>query len=222
MRTQPIRTLVSIAVAVALAGGAAWAQSATQGTTQPPAAADRMAPASKASATTPSRMGSAQAKASSAQDRKFVATAGEAGAAEVEMARVAMDRAQSSDVKNFASRMVSDHEKAGEDLDKIAASKGMPVDDKMSAKDQAELDRLRKLQGANFDREYVKSQLAAHKAAVALFDKESKSGNDRDLKQFAASTLPTLRDHLQLAQQLSKSSPRASAASSTRTAETKS
>jgi putative membrane protein len=107
--------------------------------------------------------------------------------------------------------MVSDHQKAGDDLDKIASNKGVTVDDKLSAKDQAELDRLNKLQGASFDREYVKSQLAAHKAAVALFGKESKSGNDSELKSFAASTLPTLQDHLQLVEQLSKSASHAAA-----------
>jgi putative membrane protein len=178
----------------ALASGAVFAQAAAPGTTQGPAAG--MTPPSKAL---------------SAQDRKFVATAGEAGAAEIEMARIAMDRAQSSDVKSFASRMVSDHQKAGDDLDKIASNKGVTVDDKLSAKDQAELDRLNKLQGASFDREYVKSQLAAHKAAVALFGKESKSGNDSELKSFAASTLPTLQDHLQLVEQLSKSASHAAA-----------
>ncbi len=223
MTRLPIRSLVSFAVAAALSAGAAWAQTAAQGTTQVPAAAERMAPASKAPAVLPSSKAMpAQAGKLSAQDRRFVETAGEAGAAEVEMAKVAMERADSSDVKNFASRMASDHQKAGDDLDKIASNKGVTVDDRMSAKDQAELDRLRKLQGASFDREYVKSQLAAHKAAVALFDKESKRGNDGELKQFATSTLPTLHDHLQLVQQLAKSPPRASAAPSTQAPENKS
>lgn len=223
MTSLPIRSLVSFAVAAALAGGAAWAQTAPQGTTQVPVAADRMAPASKAPPGLPSSNAApARAKTLSTQDRKFVETAGEAGAAEVEMAKVAMERADSSDVKSFASRMVSDHQKAGDDLEKIASSKGVNIDDHMSAKDRAELDRLHKLQGASFDREYVKSQLAAHKAAVALFDKQSKSGNDSELKQFAASTLPTLHDHLQLVQQLAKSSPRASATPSTAARENKS
>lgn len=222
MSRQPIPSLVSLAVAAALAGGAAWAQTSAQGTTPAPAAADRMAPASKAPATQPSKAAATQAKPLSAQDRKFVATAGEAGAAEVEMARVAMDRAGSTDVKSFASRMVSDHQQADDDLGKIASSKGVQIDDKISAKDGAELDRLRKLQGADFDREYVKSQLAAHKAAVALFAKQSKSGKDSDLREFAATTLPTLHDHLQLVEQLAKSPPRASAAPRAQTAERKS
>jgi putative membrane protein len=196
---------------------------ATPGTTQVPAAADRMAPASKAPATVqPSTANTAQAKPLNAEDKRFIQVAGEAGSAEVEMARLAMDRAESSDVKRFASRMASDHQKAGDELDKLASSKGVAVDDKLSAKDQAELERLRKLQGASFDGEYVRAQLAAHKAAVSLFDKQSKSGHDGELKQFAASTLPTLQDHLQLIEQLAKSPSRASAKPATIARTTKS
>lgn len=209
-------TLVGFALAGILAGAPALAQTANPGAAQVPAAAERTAPASKAPAALPSAaVAPAQAKPLSSQDRKFVEAAGAAGAAEVEMARVAIERADSSDVKSFASRMASDHEQAGNDLGKIAARKGATVDEKMSAKDQAELDRLRELQGESFDREYVKSQLAAHRAAVALFEGQAKNGSDSELKQFAASTLPTLQDHLQLVQQLAKSPPRASSAPGT-------
>ncbi|MGH8713752.1 MAG: DUF4142 domain-containing protein [Casimicrobiaceae bacterium] len=212
MDSQPVRSLVAVAVGALFAAGAAFAQTGSYGTTQAPAAT-KTAPAGQSTAKPPSAMAASPGKALSAQDRKFISTASEAGAAEIEMARVAMERASSSDVKDFASRMVSDHEKAGEDLDRIAARKGLAEGDKLSAKDQAELGRLRKLQGTGFDREYVKSQLAAHRAAVALFEKQSKSGNDGELKQFAASTLPTLQDHLQLVQQLSKEPSRAAAPS---------
>lgn len=209
-------TLVGLAAAGILAGAAALAQTADPGTVLVPAAAERTAPASKAPATLPTTIAtSAPSKPLSAQDRKFVETAAEAGVAEVEMARVAMEHASSTDVKSFASRMVSDHEQAGSDLDKIAASKGETVNEGVSAKHQAQLDRLGKLQGESFDREYLKSQLAEHKAAAALFDKQAKRGGESELKQFAASTLPTLQDHLQLVQQLAKSPPRASTAPGT-------
>ena len=142
--------------------------------------------------------------AMSAQDKKFVNNAAEAGAAEVAMGKLASERASSADVKSFASRMVQDHEKAGDKLKSIASSKGATPPDKLSKKDQSELDKLGKLQGAAFDKEYVKVQLAAHKDAVSLFGSESKSGKDTELKDFASTTLPTLQDHLKMVQQLSK------------------
>lgn len=220
MNRKPMLSVFSLALAGLLATGTALAQAPTYGTTQAPppdtipAAADRMAPASKTKAVDPSTMPRADvARPLNAQDRKFVGAANEAGAAEVRVAKLAMERASSSDVKDFASRMASDHEKAGAELDKIIASKGAAETGKVSGKDQSELDKLSRLGGPSFDREYVKSQLAAHQAAVALFKKESSSGGDRDLKQFSAATLPTLQDHLQMVQQLSKSPPRAATTS---------
>lgn len=141
----------------------------------------------------------ATAKASSAisaADRKFVETAGEAGLAEVEMAKAAQQRGAGMDVKSFADRMVADHGKTNEELKSIATTKGIPVPDKLSAKDSRELAKLQKLDAGKFDKEYVSSQVAAHKDAVKLFKKESASGKDAELKMFATSTLPTLQEHL--------------------------
>ncbi len=150
-------------------------------------------------------------------DRHFVATAAEAGAAEVAMGKLASERASSADVKAFASHMVTDHTKAGDELKKVASAKGAQLADQPSAKDQRELDKLAKLQGADFDREYVRVQLAAHKDAVSLFKKEASAGRDSDLKQFASSTLPTLQEHLQMVQQLSKSPVRTSRSGDSKT-----
>jgi putative membrane protein len=136
-------------------------------------------------------------------DRKFIANATEAGAAEVAMGKLASDRASSTDVKRFAARMVIDHQKAGDQLKSIASAKGAAPPDRLSKKDQAELNKLGRLKEVDFDKEYVKVQLAAHKDAVALFGAESKSGKDADLKQFASTTLPTLQEHLGMVQQLS-------------------
>jgi putative membrane protein len=148
----------------------------------------------------PSPMGTAV----SAQDRRFIMTAAEAGAGEVALGQLAKDHAASTDVKDFAARMVSDHQKAGDQLKSIATARGVAPPDQPSKKDQATLDKLAKVQGADFDKAYVKTQLSAHKEAVALFTSEASKGKDAELKQFASSTLPTLKDHLQMVEQLSK------------------
>jgi putative membrane protein len=108
-------------------------------------------------------------------------------------------------VKSFADRMVADHTKANQQLASIATAEGVALPTKLSGKDQRELTRLGKLDGAAFDKEYVKSQVDAHKDAVKLFTRESKSGKDGDLKNFAGTTLPTLEDHLSMVTTLSKS-----------------
>ena len=193
---------LAAAVALAVASGVGFAQTQSQPASAQPSMNPPLSNAMKQPSTSPA--GSTAALPS--VDRHFVTTAAEAGAAEVAMAKLAGERASAAEVKSFAQHMVTDHSKAGEELKRVAAAKGAQISEQPSAKDQRELDKLAKLQGADFDREYVKVQLAAHKDAVSLFKKEASAGRDSDLKQFAASTLPTLQEHLQLVQQLSKSS----------------
>ena len=59
---------------------------------------------------------------------------------------------------------------------------------------------MEKLSGAEFDRAYMDEMVADHKKDVAEFRKQSMSGKDSDLKAFAGKTLPTLEDHLKMAQ----------------------
>lgn len=64
------------------------------------------------------------------------------------------------------------------------------------------MERMSKLSGADFDREYIKMEVKEHQKTIALFEKQSRSGRDAELKAFAAKTLPTLREHYQLARDL--------------------
>jgi putative membrane protein len=68
----------------------------------------------------------------------------------------------------------------------------------------AKLDKLNSLSGADFTRAYEDMQVSAHKDAVSLFERYAKSGDNADLKAFAAKTLPHLRDHLKMAEDLNK------------------
>jgi putative membrane protein len=64
-------------------------------------------------------------------------------------------------------------------------------------------ERLARLSGAEFDREFIRNQAKMHDEAVALFEREAGGGKDADLKAFAARTLPTLREHRRMARDIS-------------------
>jgi len=134
-------------------------------------------------------------------DRKFVEDAAKGGMAEVQLGQLAAQKAQSSDVKQFGQRMVDDHTKANDQLKSIASSKGVQLPTDLDRADKREYDRLSKLSGADFDREYMKHMVSDHKKDVSDFRKEAKSGKDNDVKSFASTTVPTLEQHLQMAQQ---------------------
>jgi putative membrane protein len=162
-------------------------------------------------------------------DQRFVSEAAQAGMAEVAHGQLAVQRASNQEVKSFAQRMIDDHSQANQELMQLATSKGisLPSDKAQSSSmkteqsgsqstsgqmttEQAQLkgkhreamNKLAKLSGAEFDREYMRHQVKDHDKAIALFEGQANRGGDADLKAFAAKTLPKLREHQQMAQSI--------------------
>jgi predicted outer membrane protein len=124
------------------------------------------------------------------------------------LGKLASEKAASDDVKSYDKKLISDHSKANEELKSIAGRKNMALPSDMSSSQRKTEERLEKLSGASFDREYMKGMVKDHEDTVKLFEKEAKSGKDADLKAFAEKTLPTLKDHLTHARQIAKSRTR--------------
>jgi len=135
-------------------------------------------------------------------DRKFITEAAGGGMAEVELGRLATQRAASADVKSFGQRMVNDHTKANNELKPLASEEGVTTPSSLEGKDKETYDRLSKLSGAQFDQAYIKDMVEDHTKDVAEFERESKEGEDKDIKDFAAKTLPTLQEHLRMAREI--------------------
>lgn len=133
-------------------------------------------------------------------DSSFITEAAQGGLAEVELGNLALEKSSNADVKDFAQRMVTDHSKANDQLKELAAQKGIDLPREPSAKQKATKERLSKLSGDQFDKAYMSDMVKDHKTDVAAFHKESNSGRDADVKNFAAKTLPTLEDHLKQAE----------------------
>jgi|HubBroStandDraft_5_1064220.scaffolds.fasta_scaffold204410_2 putative membrane protein len=146
----------------------------------------------------------------SASDEKFVREAAEGGMAEIALGELATEKASSDEVKKFGQRMVDDHSRAADELKEIASSKGIRVPDRLSAKDRMTKYRLSKLSGEQFDRAYMSDMVKDHTEDVADFKLESSSGTDPDVKHFAATTLPTLQDHLRQAKEIAPTTRNAS------------
>jgi len=132
-------------------------------------------------------------------DASFYKNAAEAGISEVDLGNLAEQKASSQDVKDFGAKMVKDHSAANEKLQSLAASKSISLPTSASVGDMATKAKLELLTGDTFDKSYIKSQIKAHHEAIALFKKESTSGQDPEAKSFASATLPTLHEHLHMA-----------------------
>jgi putative membrane protein len=143
-----------------------------------------------------------QVQSLSEPDREFVHKAAAGGFAEVELGRIAQQRASRASVRSFADRMVTDHGRANEELAGLARAKGLTVPEAIDASHQTLRDRLGALSGPDFDRAYMTEMVRDHTEDVALFERASETAADPELKAWAARSLPMLRDHLALARQV--------------------
>lgn len=148
-------------------------------------------------------------------DEKFLKEAAGDNLAEVKLGELAEQHAASDSVKEFGKRMATDHQKAYDELKQLASQKGVMVPTALDRTHQALYDRLAKLNGADFDRAYMKEMVKDHDKDVKEFQKQANSGKDPDLKSWASTTLSILKEHQQQAKQVlasveGKSTPAAS------------
>jgi putative membrane protein len=154
----------------------------------------------------PEKTGVNQALGIAPKTQDFVMKAAQSDMLEIESSKLALQKSDSDKTKKFAEQMVKDHTATSAEL-KGLVSGGKVKADAPAALDKAhkdKLDKLAKLQGKDFTKEYNDMQLSAHKDAVSMFERYGKEGDNADLKAFANKTLPHLKQHLTMAEDLNK------------------
>ena len=126
------------------------------------------------------------------------------GLMEVELGKIAAEKGSHQRVKEFGKRMQADHSKANAQLKKIASSKGVDLPTEPSGEHKSTMDKLTKLSGGEFDREYMEAMVDDHKEDIEKFQTQADKGKDPELKKFASDSLPILKKHLELAQSTEK------------------
>ena len=133
-------------------------------------------------------------------DAGFTQDAMSSSAAEVELARIAFVRAQSSDVRAFARQMLIDHREMAITLDNFALTRGYVIPWQIPPEAASAIDRLRTIDTASFDRAYMDEMVTAHEDAVAKLETQAASG--RETASIANDSLPIVRHHLEMARDL--------------------
>jgi putative membrane protein len=151
---------------------------------------------------TQSRSGLPASNQPNVADRNFARAAAAGGLAEVQFGRLVDHNGQDPEARQFGQRMIADHSKANDQLKALAEAANIPLPNGPGPEDQAMRERLDKMRGEAFDRDYIRGQISAHQETVQLFEYEIGSGQDAQLKNFAAQTLPVLMRHLEMAQNI--------------------
>jgi len=135
--------------------------------------------------------------------QSFVTQAATTDMAEIELGQLAMKNSQDASVKKFAEQMVKDHTATSAKLKSIAAKDNLTLPTALDSEHAAVKSKLAALKGKDFDQAYGMEMAKGHEKAVALFESASQNtAVTGDLKQFAVSTLPKLREHKGMAHDL--------------------
>ncbi len=138
-------------------------------------------------------------------ERAFVSKALEGGETEVQLGQLAQQKSQSSDVKQFAQKMVSDHTQMADKWFKpVAQQLGVSEPKGPSKKDKKEIEKLQGLSGDDFDREYITMMVKDHRQDLKDFKDEAQVAQDPNVKQVAEQGSNIISQHLQLIEQIAK------------------
>lgn len=133
-------------------------------------------------------------------DASFITNAAMANLAEVELAKLGAQKAQNEDLKKLSEHLQKDHSAANEKLQPIAQKQGITLPESLDSKHEQAKTKLQDLTGAEFDKAYATQLLRDHARSIALFQREAQTGQDQDIKDYAKSTLSTLKKHMKSAQ----------------------
>ncbi len=146
-----------------------------------------------------------QAASLTPAERQFVENAAAGNTAEIKLAQLAQQKAQDSQVKDFANRMITDHGKANDNLRPIAQAANVTMPDQLKGDAKATHNELQKLSGAKFDRQYVTSMVRDHRKDAAAYRKAQATVKDPQLKAYIDNTLPVVESHLTMVEGIEKS-----------------
>jgi putative membrane protein len=133
------------------------------------------------------------------KDTDFAIMAADGGMLEVELGKLAQQKARSAEVKKFAQMMVDDHTKANEELKAVAAQKSISLPATLGEKNAEKLKDFQEKEADNFDKDYIDFMVNDHEDDIDAFEKEAENGNDAELKSWAAGKVTTLKHHLEMA-----------------------
>lgn len=134
--------------------------------------------------------------------RDFVKTAASSGRMEVELGKLAQEKAQDQQVKDFAQKLVNEHQQANNKLKNIASNQNINVPQQMKDDHKNKVEDLREKSGQEFDKEYMDIVVNAHEDDISEFEDAQDDVKNQELKSWISSTLPNLRNHLEEAKRI--------------------
>lgn len=136
----------------------------------------------------------------------FMKKAASDGKAEVQICQMALRQSDDAQLKQVAQRLLDDHTQANQQLQQIVQRENVSLPEQLMPEDQQKLQKLQGKSGTAFDEAWTQMNLKDHRKDIKLFSMASEKLDDQPTRQFAQNTLPKLKTHLQLVEQLTPQS----------------
>lgn len=137
-----------------------------------------------------------------ADEQAFIQKAATSDQTEIMLSKLALERASSPQVKEFAQTMVTDHTKSTSLLQPIAADHGVNLPENPQPANNEKYQKLEKQSGAAFDKTYIEIMVEDHQDMLHAFETEAGQATDPKLKEFVSTVQPIVAHHLQMAKEL--------------------
>jgi putative membrane protein len=135
----------------------------------------------------------------------FLQTSAESQQHEIDLGQLAIRKAQDEQVKQFGSRMVEDHQKSQQEIRQLASKEGLHLRNQPSETHTRVKTQLSKLSGKEFDRVYITTIMREHATALKELGQHASMEKDQEVRQWAASAVPAVKEHLAKAKTIASS-----------------
>lgn len=139
-----------------------------------------------------------------AKDKAFISESAEGGLKEIQFAQLAQQKSNNDQVKNFAQQMITDHTQLNNDMMPFAQQAGITPPTQLKPKDQAEYDKLSKMNGPAFDKAYIQSMVKDHHKDLKEFNAEAAAATDPTFKTTVQNGQKVIQQHTDMADSLNK------------------
>jgi putative membrane protein len=139
---------------------------------------------------------SATSAALSGDDERLLKQVAEKSLAEFQIGELAVKQAANAEVKAIGQQLIDDHNRMKADLDKLATAKNLQLPTEPDSEGKDKISDLQKLQGADFDKEFLSEMVEEHREDIDFYSKGAQSAADPEVKAVAETSLVVLRMHL--------------------------
>jgi putative membrane protein len=138
------------------------------------------------------------------QDKQFLTNASQGNYDEIQLGKLAGQKATNPDVKAFGRRMVTDHTKLAQKMKPFATEWGLSAPTGLSPDAQKEYDDLQGLSGADFDKKYIDDMVTDHTKDLDAFTNEVNDTHDAKFKAAVEQGKSVVAAHKNMAYDLKK------------------